>query len=57
MNNLMTIILTLEGILYILIGGIVLKRRGFQEQVMRWLALYALVSCLWALSQAFWRLG
>jgi signal transduction histidine kinase len=57
MNNLMTIILTLEGILYILIGGIVLKRRGFQEQVVRWLALYALVSCLWALGQAFWRLG
>jgi signal transduction histidine kinase len=57
MNNLMMIILTLEGILYILIGGIVLKRRGFQEQVVRWLALYALVSCLWALGQAFWRLG
>lgn len=55
--DLMTIILTLEGILYILIGGIVLKRRGFQEQVVRWLVLYALVSCLWALGQAFWRLG
>lgn len=55
--DLMTIILTLEGILYILIGGIVLKRRGFQEQVVRWLVLYALVSCLWALGQASGRLG
>jgi signal transduction histidine kinase len=55
--DLMTIILTLEGILYILIGGIVLKRRGFQEQVVRCLVLYALVSCLWALGQTFGRLG
>ncbi len=57
MNNLTTIILTLEGVLYILIGGIALKRRSFQEQVVRWLVLYALVSCLWALGQALGRLG
>lgn len=56
-HGLMAITLALEGILYLLIGGFVLKRRGLQEQIVRWLVLYTIVSCLWELGQAFGRLG
>ncbi len=50
------VFLTLAGVLYFLIVGVILKRRGFQEWAVRLLVLYAVISSLWTLGQAFSRL-
>jgi signal transduction histidine kinase len=49
--------LILVGILYLVIVGVILKRRGFREWAGGLLLLYVVISSLWTLCQAFSRLG
>jgi uncharacterized membrane protein len=59
MNNfdLTDIVSITASILCLLIIGVIWKRRGFREQTVRLLVLYAAVSCVWELIRAFSRLG
>jgi hypothetical protein len=52
-----TISLIVIGIWYCLVVGVILKRRGLREWAAGLLVLYAVVSALWTLVQAFSRLG
>jgi hypothetical protein len=56
-DDLTTIILAVGAVLYLVIVGLALARRGLKERAARSLVLYAAVSFLWALTQALWRLG
>jgi len=49
--------LAAEGILYILIAGLLLKRRDLREGIVRVLVFYVATSLLWTLGLALWRLG
>jgi signal transduction histidine kinase len=53
----MTISLIVIGIWYCLVVGVILKRRGLREWAAGLLVLYAVISSLWTLIQAFSRLG
>ncbi len=50
------IFLAFVGILYLLIIGVILKRRGLREWAAGLLVLYVVISLLWTLGQAFLRL-
>jgi signal transduction histidine kinase len=55
--DLTTIISIVVGILYLLIVGAILRRRGFREWAGRFLTLYAVVLCLLELVRGISRLG
>jgi hypothetical protein len=52
-----TVILVIEGVLYLLLLALALKGGDFQRRTRRALMLYVAISCLWMLSQVSWRLG
>ena len=56
-NDLNTIILVLESILYAFVSVIAFRGRKLQERAAHWLILYTAVSCLWSLWQITQRLN